>query len=81
MLAVLATSCDLALRHARLESTRAHVQLLRRPGRRDIKVEDINRQTNSCARVRNVHNARDVALDRRARQEEVDLIITVTEAA
>lgn len=81
MFAVLTPSCDLALRDARLERTRAHVQLLGRPAGGDVKVEDVDRQADGGARVGYVHDARDVALDRRARQQEVDLVVAVAEAA
>lgn len=87
VIAVLASRRDLALGDTRLEGARAHVELLRgttrRGGRRgtDIKIEDVHRQAQRRARVGDVHDARHVALDGRARQQQVDLVVAVAEAA
>lgn len=65
-----------------LSSHRAspQVQLDRLRAGRDIKREDIHRQPDRRARIRNVHYARNMALDRDAAQHQVDLIVRVAVA-
>lgn len=77
VLAVLPTSRDLALLDARLERAVGHVELLGRPGRRNVEVKDIHRQADGRARIRDVHDARYVALDRGAGEQKVDLVVAV----
>ena len=48
--------------------------------RPNIKVENIHRQPNRRTRIRNIHNPRDMALDRRAAQQQIDLVVIVAEA-
>jgi hypothetical protein len=81
MLAVLTTSRDFALRDPRLKRTSAHVQLLGRSARGYVKVKDVDGQADGRARVWYIHDTGDVALHRRARQQEVDLVVAVAEAA
>lgn len=45
--------------------------------RADIKVEDIHRQSHGRAGIGYIHDSRDMALYRRTRQQEVDLVIVV----
>jgi hypothetical protein len=43
----------------------------------DVEIEDIHRKTNRSACVRNIHDTRNMALDRRTRQQKIDLVIIV----
>lgn len=47
----------------------------------DVKVENVHRQPQSRARVGDVHDAGNVALDRRGAEQQVDLVIVVAVAA
>jgi hypothetical protein len=60
------------------ERASTEVPLLRRKMRADIEVEDIHRETHRRARVRYVHNTRNVSLYWRTRQQKVNLIIVVS---
>ena len=46
----------------------------------NIKVENIHRQPNRRTRIRNIHNARNMALDGGAAEQQVDLVVVVAEA-
>lgn len=87
VLTVLAARRDLAFGDARLEGAGAHIELGRGAARRrdrggaDVEVEDVHRQAQRRARVGDVDDARHVALDRGAGQEEVNLVVAVAEAA
>lgn len=61
----------------RRKRTSPKIQLLRRNMWTDIEIEDVHRKTHGRARVRNVHDTRYMALDRRARQQEIDLVVVV----
>lgn len=58
--------------------TSAHVQLLDVRLGTDIKVEDVGWKTKSCASIGDVDDTCQVALNRRTRQEEVNLVVGVT---
>ena len=55
----------------------SQITLLGRNVRRNIEVEDVHRQSHSRTRVGNVYNTCDVALDRGAREQEIDLVVVV----
>lgn len=86
-LTILPALCNLAFTFPRLVRTRAHIQLPRLDSRHatptgtDIKVENVHGETNGGARVGDVDNACDVALDGRAREQEVDLVVGVAKVA
>jgi hypothetical protein len=47
----------------------------------DIEIENIHRQTERCAGIRDVNDTRNVALDRCAAEQQIDLVIAVAVAA
>lgn len=55
----------------------AQIKLLNWCFGRDVEVEDIFRQTDGRARVRDVDNAGDMTLYGRAGEQEVDLVVVV----
>lgn len=83
MLAILAAGRDGALLDAGLEGASAHVEGLggRAGAGRDVEVEDVHGQAERGARVGDVHDAGHVALDGRAGEEQVDLVVRVAEAS
>lgn len=80
MFAIRASILNLALRNASLKCTRPQVSLGRLPRRRNVEVKDVHWQPEGCARIRDVDNTRDMALNWGTREEQVDLVITVSEA-
>jgi hypothetical protein len=46
--------------------------------RRDVKVKDIHRHPHRRARIRDIDHAREMPLHRRAREQQVDLIVIVS---
>lgn len=75
MLAVGPAHSDFALLDTRLKSTASHVPFYSLSGRGDVKFEDIHGKAEGGASVGNVDDASDVALDRSAGEEKIDLII------
>ena len=76
-----ASSHFFAISHSASKSTLPQILLLRLLPRTNIKVKDIHRQSQRRAGIRNIDNPSDVALDRGARKEEVDLVVVVAVAA
>lgn len=46
--------------------------------RRDIEVEDVDRQAHGCARIGNIDDACYMSLHGGAREQQVDLVVIVT---